>query len=554
MIKKLMNFTRKGRILLAAAAMMATGVVALGPSTSGASANGVMTLGWGDYGNAFSNNFNPYSATSVTLGEGAVYEPLWYFDPADGSQTHPWLATSYAWSNSGKTLTFQLQHGVNWSDGKPFTSADVAFTFNLMKKDPSINKYALPIASATAKGKYAVVVNFTTQAYTDLSYVAGDIYILPQHIWSKVKNPATYVASYPVGTGAYKVSSVTAAAITLVANKHYYMKGLPKIGKVEALFYNGNIPLDTAIESGSIDWGGAFIPNIKTAYLALNKKYYNEDLPAAMANIIPNVKTGPMSDVAVRRAFSDAIDRATIDQDVYDGQLGFVSSTGLVTPLFKSVLNPAYDPPTMATAGPNVSAAKAALVADGYTMGSDGFYQKNGQGLTITVTVPSGWTDYQQLLQLMTTEEAAAGINMQVSAPAQATALADLASGNFQAQIMYYGFTTSPWVYLDQMAGPVASSVGNQGGFSNATENADLKAIAKMPNESTAAAKKDFYAIEKIVSSQVARIPVVVQQGDAEFNGNVVKNFPTPQNPYAESASGIYPSAGWAMSRIELVK
>jgi peptide/nickel transport system substrate-binding protein len=554
MIKRTMDFGKKGRILLAAVAMMATGVVSLGTGTSGASANGVMTLGWGDYGNAFTNNFNPYSATSATLGEGAVYEPLWFFDPASGSQTHPWLATSYAWSNSGKTLTFQLQHGVNWSDGKPFTSSDVAFTFNLLKKDPSINKYALPIASATVKGKYTVIVKFTAQAYTDLSYAAGDIYILPQHVWSKIKNPATYVASYPVGTGAYKVSSVTAAAITLVANKNYYMKGLPKIGKVEALFFNGNTPLDAAIESGSIDWGGAFIPNIKTSYLALNKNYKNENLPAAMANIIPNVKSGPMSDLAVRQAFSDAIDRATINQDVYDGQLGFASSTGLVTPLFKSVLNPAYKPPTMATAGPNVSAAKAALVADGYTMGSGGIFQKNGQQLSITVTVPGGWTDYQQALQLMTTEEAAAGINMQVSAPTQATALADLASGNFQAQIMYYGFTTSPWVYLNQMAGPVPSSVGNQGGFSNATVNADLKAISTMTNESSPAAVKDFYAIEKIVSSQVARIPLFAQQGDAEFNGNVIKNFPTTQNPYAESAAGIYPSAGWAMSRIELVK
>jgi peptide/nickel transport system substrate-binding protein len=545
---------KKGRLLLAAAAMMATGVVAVGAGTSGASSNGVMTLGWGDYGNAFTNNFNPYSATSATLGEGAVYEPLWYFDPADGAVTHPWLATSYAWSNGGKTLTFQLQHGVTWSDGKPFTSADVAFTFNLMKKDPSINKYSLPIASATVSGQYTAVIHFTTQAYTDLSYAAGNIYILPEHIWSAVKDPATYVASYPVGTGAYTVSSVTANAITLVANKHYYVKGLPKINKVEALFFNGNTPLDAAIESGSIDWGGAFIPNIKTSYLALNKNYYNENLPAAMANIIPNVKTGPMSDLAVRTAFSDAIDRATINQDVYAGQLAYASSTGLVTPLFKSVLNPAYNPPTAATAGPNVSAAKAALVADGYTMGSGGFYQKGGQQLNITVTVPGGWTDYQQALQLITTEEAAVGINMQVSAPAQATALADLASGNFQAQIMYYGFTTSPWVYLNQMAGPVPSSVGNQGGFHNATVNADLAAISKMTNESSPAAVKDFYAIEKIVSSQVARIPLFAQQGDAEFNGNVIKNFPTPQNPYAESAAGIYPSAGWAMSRIELVK
>ena len=320
MMKRFRGSIKKGSVLLAAGAMAITGFVAMGAGTSGATGNGVLTLGWGDYGNAFTNNFNPYSATSTTLGEGAIYEPLWFFDPADGSQTHPWLGTSYAWSNNGKTLTFQLRKNVNWSDGKPFSSADVAFTFNLLKKDPSINTYALPIASATAKGANTVVLNFKTQAYTDLSYIAGDIYILPEHIWSKVKNPATYVASNPVGTGAYTVSSVTAAAITLTANKHYYVAGLPKIPKVEALFYNGNTPLQAAIESGEIDWGGSFISNIDSAYLALNKNYHNENLPAAMANIIPNLKSGPLSDLAVRQAFSDAIDRNTLDQDVYDGQ------------------------------------------------------------------------------------------------------------------------------------------------------------------------------------------------------------------------------------------
>ena len=35
---------------------------------------------------------------------------------------------SYAWSNGGKTLTITTRSGVKWSDGKPFTAADVAFT------------------------------------------------------------------------------------------------------------------------------------------------------------------------------------------------------------------------------------------------------------------------------------------------------------------------------------------------------------------------------------------------------------------------------------------
>ena len=71
---------------------------------------------------------------------------------ADSSQTHPWLATSYAWSNGGKTLTFDLRQGVKWSDGTPFTSADVAYTFNLIKSNAALNESALPITSAVAEG------------------------------------------------------------------------------------------------------------------------------------------------------------------------------------------------------------------------------------------------------------------------------------------------------------------------------------------------------------------------------------------------------------------
>src|SRR6202041_2291415 len=49
----------------------------------------------------------------------------------------PDLAESRAWSADNKTLTFKLQHDVKWHDGKPFTSADVKCTFNmLMGKSP----------------------------------------------------------------------------------------------------------------------------------------------------------------------------------------------------------------------------------------------------------------------------------------------------------------------------------------------------------------------------------------------------------------------------------
>ncbi len=48
------------------------------------------------------------------------------------------LATAYSFSNGGKTLTLTTRSGVKWSDGKPFSAADVAFTFNLIAKNPAL--------------------------------------------------------------------------------------------------------------------------------------------------------------------------------------------------------------------------------------------------------------------------------------------------------------------------------------------------------------------------------------------------------------------------------
>ena len=86
--------------------------------------------------------FNPFVPTGAPYGMGAtglIYEPLIQFNLVAPPKYYPWLATSYAWSNGGKTLTFAIRQGVKWNDGQPFTPADVVFTFNMMKANAAVN-------------------------------------------------------------------------------------------------------------------------------------------------------------------------------------------------------------------------------------------------------------------------------------------------------------------------------------------------------------------------------------------------------------------------------
>jgi peptide/nickel transport system substrate-binding protein len=555
------RFLRPGRKRICAVALAAAGVLLAGAcsssgsssqSASGSTNSGTLTIAFGN-NTPFVDDFNPFSPTSQLPAQGLIYEPLWFFDMASSAQTHPWLATSYAWSNGGKTVTFQLRHDVKWTDGTPFTSADVAYTFNLIRTHPDLNESALPITSAVAEGPYTVAINFSVPSYTDINYIAGTTYIVPEHIWKSVANPATYQDPKPVGTGPYEESSVTGTAMVLSANPHYYMPGLPKIKTLRYLYYDGNTSIDLAIESGSVAWGGAFIPNIKQVYEAKNPNYHVIDIPAAIINIVPNMVSGPTASLAVREAISDAINRNFVSQDVYDGLVGQINQTGLVQPLYSNVTDQSLDQPYPYS----VSQAKKNLEAAGYTMGSNGFFEKNGSELNVSIQVPSGYTDYVSVLQIVQQEMKSAGINMTVDAESLSQYSSNRSNGNFQLLIEYYGFTPSPYVYyknlLDSQGIPPIGSLdtaGDYGRYSNPTLNALFNAIAATPDVS--AQVPDFYKIESVVAQELPIIPVADQQGDTEFNGNIVTGYPTLSDPYAEDVP-IAPDYAWVTPRLSLV-
>lgn len=539
--------------LASAASLLATSCAAtsIGTGPAAAATNSVLTVNVGNSG-LFPDVFNPFAPPGTEDPTfGMIYEPLMFFDTAKQGIVDPWLATSYKWGNAGKSITFNLRHGVTWQDGTPFTSADVAYTFNLIRANKALNQNGLPLASVTTSGPYTVTINFSRPAYSDLIYVAGKTYIVPQHVWKNVKDPATWPDPKPVGTGAYEVQSIAGSVMTLVANPHYYMPGMPKTHEWRYLSFTSNTSNDLALEQGQLDWGAGFIPNINKNYLAKNPKFTLVDIPLADTVLLPNMVKGPQTSLPVREAISDALNRPFISNVVYNGYAPPTNPTALLTPNFSEFLNPALN--TKFTY--NVAKAKKLLESAGYKMGSDGYFQKDGQALSITVKIVAGYTDYVSILGIAQQELKAAGIKLVPDGESYSAWASDQDTGNFQFLLTNYGYTPSAYFYYNQILNgsaipPVGSTdtAGDYGRYNNPKVDALLNAISATAN--VAAQRADFYKIESIVAQQLPVIPLFEGQDEIEFNGNAVKGFPTTKDPYAAAAPWLSPDLGWVAMRL----
>src|SRR5436190_7488706 len=324
-----------------------------------------------EQGTTWTCGFNPFNASVDFLSFGTVYEELVFVNGLKSGSTTKWLASGYTWSNHNKTLTFTIRSGVKWSDGKPFTAADVLFTFKLLKAHPALDLNAAwsVLKSVSQKGN-KVVFNFKTSAVPYFYYIASQTPIVAKHIWSSIKNPVTYKDSKPVGTGPYKMSSCSPQVVKYTKNGAYWQKGLPKIATVYYPAFTSNDPANQQLASGKAQWGSQFIPNIKAYYLSKSKDNHMWFPPLVNVDVFINLKNPILKNLAVRKAMAYAIDRGKVSKI---GEYGYEppsNQTGIVTPTFSSWLDQGlakkvtYDP----------KKAESILKAAGYKK-SGGVYQ-----------------------------------------------------------------------------------------------------------------------------------------------------------------------------------
>jgi len=95
-------------------------------------------------------------------------------------------------------------------------------TYNMLVKYPDTNTNGIPVTGATASGN-DVTVSFSASEYTNLQYVAGSVYIVPQAVWGVLSgDPATFTDINPIGSGPYEAGH-------LQRNRGRHAQGQPEL-------------------------------------------------------------------------------------------------------------------------------------------------------------------------------------------------------------------------------------------------------------------------------------------------------------------------------------
>jgi peptide/nickel transport system substrate-binding protein len=503
-----------------------------GSGTGSSSHSGVLTI-QGDAGNpTLVENFNPFSTTQLE-GTRLIYEPLEIPSTVDGTFT-PFLATGHQFT-SPTTLVYSIRSGVKWSDGKPFTSADVAFTFNLLKKTPALDTTGVwsQLKSVTASGD-KVTVTFKAP---DVPFAAtvSQVPIVPQHLWSSIAKPDTTPNTKPVGTGPFTLKSFAPTQYTFAKNTSYWQAS--KIAPTEVDFPAQSSNQSTNqldVSSGKFDWSYNYLPNVQQTYVSKapsTRSYWFP--PGGTIGLFLNLTKAPYNNVDFRKGLSLALDRKAVAQKAVNGYTDAASLSGLILPNEQKWLDPSL--PNNGVVAQNLSAAKAEFAKAGYTT-QGGKLVHAGKQASMTLVMPNNFSDWIAAAKEVSTQLSAAGISVHLDLPQYAQYEKEIGEGTFDTAIGGFGGSGSPYTDFNNAlnsayAAPLnTATVNNFERFKSPAVDQALAKLARATGE--AQQKQATYALENVMYSQV---PIVLMYYGGSWGLFQTSNFtgwPSQSDPY----------------------
>ncbi len=375
-------------VLVAPVAQVVSAGGTAAASSSDVNSNGVLKYGF-DLNNEFSNDFAPATELndcSFTMTAN-IYQSL---TVPGNTAIAGGVAQSWTISNNSSTVTFHIRPGLEFSNGQPVTSADVAASLNHTKTSP-LRSSLFAISSIETPDPSTVVVNLSKPQAGDFlwasSYIDGQIY------------PADAISTqstHPVGAGPYVLKSYQqGSSVVLAKNPKYWDSKAYPLGGIDFTQVTQGPEAATALTSGAVDMievEPENYPQLKSdpnIGISITKSYDYMDIELRQS-------TGPFANEQVREALEYAVDRAAVNKVVFDG---------LGEPAYQAVpsWSPGYSKSLGESDSYNPSKAKAMLKAAGYP-----------KGVSFSLIIPSGDATYSRAAALLQQELATSGFNANI--------------------------------------------------------------------------------------------------------------------------------------------
>jgi peptide/nickel transport system substrate-binding protein len=333
------------------------------PSPGGKLAEGI--IGRPQFLNPILDESNPVDSGLNDL----IFDGLTRY--AENGHLEPALASGWQFNDEGTRVTFQLRDDVLWHDGRPFTAADVAFTYGLLKAGDtevdatvrelwdsvSINVVDDNQVEFVLPRPYAPFLEATTRG------------ILPEHVLGEADVSDLGDHSFnrnPVGTGPFLVAPGNdwqqMGFLRLVPNPHYWREGV-QLDVLEYRFYEDASALAAAYEEGEIQ-AISGIPSDAIEQIAPlpGIRLFTTAAPR-MTQLVFNLSTSGAPAVRsreMRQALAQALDREALVDEAMNGQ-----GVPLEGPYLPSSW--AYKPGSVTSYAYDATAAGALLDSAGWT-------------------------------------------------------------------------------------------------------------------------------------------------------------------------------------------
>src|SRR5581483_3764778 len=332
----------------------------------------------------------------------------------------PFFARSWRSSNHGKTWTFKTQPHAKWSDGKPLTAADAAWTINISIKYKNGATAASAglvahIIHASAPNPTTLVVRYK-QAPGNVLGQFQQFFILPKHVWAKhLGHKGAGLKTFPnpapiVGSGPFNLVKYVPKQIALFQRNSSYWGPKPKIQEFGLQQFSNDDAMVTALKAHSLD---AIESVPATAMKTLQQsgfvvsKVPGLDQTDFIINSNPKKKHHrELLNLKVKEAFDHAIDRKKIDSVTF---LGAARPADSIIPASAGA---GWHDPHLKPVSFDLKLANRLLDQAGYKRGPGGIRVANGKKMSYAVVTPTDVQSIPRTFSILQTDFQKIGVQL----------------------------------------------------------------------------------------------------------------------------------------------